>query len=1048
MNRFLALGAATLISSSAVGASPQLGYLTPTAAAGQKIKYVPRICTAAPGVSTRAALEKLDPAARADVAAGLGDGRARSDCSVPALLVLLDDPSDQVRAEAAAALVRLGKPAVEPLLASLDSGDRDLDPNMRIGKDGQTRPRHSDYLAWVLINTTAPVELELAEHLRRHHARAEVDNSGYRFDPARLFRYIVRERGQRAVGPSMSLLGDSDPNVRSLAYIAVSASGAKAGDALPVLSKIVQSGFDDAPDAIQAAFDVGAAAQPLLRGWLERGANARIRAAAAEGIDPDAAGVEALLRSATSDTDESVRETSLGRLEGFDRLPDASAPALAVLAARSEMRETALEALTKTEAGKERAASLAALVPLVEGTPLEGDSYAEQTLLDAIRTSGGRSAAMHDLLLSRARGQLAAGRGWAVPDVLRAAVAVSPPSATPPIDLLEQMLATAKLSSLPDIADAFADLHPQPAVVAERMRSLLLEGGLDGKLAEARAKPETNALFDSNYYDYRSAAGKAAEILLRVDPASAQAIGTYLERFAKDAAMHPAACDAVDIALSKKDDAKNAASPAFPAVAKLFAAACAPVIPQRPALAVAPLLAEVRNALAKAEEAERQRRAKEQPGTSWQADWATTDDVLKPYFKDKVSGAANEAEVMRALELEPALYRSSALIEYIQQDSPAARTLGLELGRELPRLGWPKIAFVAAHLETPARLGDTGAIAALLLRRIAAADPDWRAWRKASPDAAGPMLATLLEWAPASPDVTSSLRALLRSPDPTLRLEAAEYVAGRGRINPLLRPLWPQLLRDSSEQVRMSAAEAVVTSGDLPQRWDEAADVAIRGGLRSAVAAFLENIADALRPSPLMSGRRYQLPPFPWPPPRYASRAKFGLDLDMALLGRPGETLGDVHRRLRHALEETDPNFEVGLFQAPGGFVMLTKLEQIDSDGKPAAERWLSYRKPPSSLSEYLVALFLSPPGYYRTIAFVFTNESDFGSSDQPLPAFNTGATDLPDDIAKIPLSSRQAFVLVYAFQRRDYGKPRPYMALSASVHLARSGVETWLQQP
>jgi hypothetical protein len=168
----------------------------------------------------------------------------------------------------------------------------------------------------------------------------------------------------------------------------------------------------------------------------------------------------------------------------------------------------------------------------------------------------------------------------------------------------------------------------------------------------------------------------------------------------------------------------------------------------------------------------------------------------------------------------------------------------------------------------------------------------------------------------------------------------------------------------------------------------------------------------------------------------------------MNLIGGPAMPLGSAHLRLRRALRQVDPNFEAGLFGAPGGFVMLTKLEQTDREGNPTAQRWLAYRKPPSGLTEYLVALFLAPPGYYRTIAFVFTSQTDFGSSDKPLPAFRDGAADLPDDIARLPLGTRSAFVLVYSFQRRDYGRPKPYTTISAPLHLTRSGLAARLQQP
>ena len=992
----------------------------------------------------RAPLAQLSIADRARAAALLGDAAAQPDCPVAALIPLLNDANPQVRAEAAAALVRLGKPAVAPLLASLASGDRVVDPEMGIGKDRQTRPRRSDYVIWILINTAAPVERELADQLRRDVAPQPVDASGYNFAPARVFRYVISQRGERALPALVGLLKDPDPKVRELGFAVATANGERAAVALPALSSLVDSQAADAAKAIEAAFEIGPSAQPLMRDWLARSPSADIRRAAAAGIEADEAGVAALLRSVESDPDEEVRDTALARLSRFEQLPAASAPLLAALAAQPALRETALKGLASTPPGTERAATLPALVPILRSIPV-AENEDTTLVLQAIAGSGGRSEALHELLISRVKAHAAADRVWETPDLIVAASAVRPEGTPAPAALLDELVDKAPLHSVPDLLVAVADAHSEPKVLAGRLRALLA-GGLDAKLQEARAARKKEGsdlqLVDYDLQDYKFGAAKTLEILLRLDPSSTPVVEAFLQRFAEDGARRKEACAALEIAI----DEKSAEVGALQKARDLWSASCTPPPQRRRTVAIAPLIAELRPHVIEANRKQRERLVKE-GGRSWSADWAATDDVLEPYLEEKVKGAANEAAVVRALQSEPALERSKALIDYVEERAQAEPQLATDLAALLPKLGWNKVAIAAEALDSPTLLGDHAVIAQLLLRRIAREEPDFREWRRTSPDDAGPMIETLFDWAATSKAMSATLNALLSSSDTALRLAAARHVAASGEIAASLQPLWPRLLGDPSEEVRLAAAKAVVDSGDMPERWDEAAELTIRSGVRQAVHAFLHQVADALRPSPLMSSGGRGLQPFPWPPPRYASAAKFGVDVDMALLGDTGATLGSTHRRLRRALQDVDPNFEARLFGAPGGFVMLTKVEQIDQDGNPTPERWLSYRKPPSALSEYLVALFLAPPGYYRAIAFVFTSENMLGSSNKPLPPFSEGALDLPDDVAGIPLSARAAYVLVYSFQRRDLGQPRPYNAVSASVHLARSGLVQRLRQ-
>jgi hypothetical protein len=192
------------------------------------------------------------------------------------------------------------------------------------------------------------------------------------------------------------------------------------------------------------------------------------------------------------------------------------------------------------------------------------------------------------------------------------------------------------------------------------------------------------------------------------------------------------------------------------------------------------------------------------------------------------------------------------------------------------------------------------------------------------------------------------------------------------------------------------------------------------------------------------SGRtRTELPPFPWPPPKFAHIAAFGRDVPRQYLGSEDEPLGTVYQHIYSALKAVDTNFEGGLFGVPGGFAFLVRLEQINQDGTPlpGTFRFFQGRIAPRNLAEYVADLIVGRPGYFRAIAFVVTDESNFGSSNAALPDYAAGGTILPESLAAEIFKTKNAYVLVYAFERAVGGRVRPYDLLSATRHLDASGI-------
>jgi hypothetical protein len=213
------------------------------------------------------------------------------------------------------------------------------------------------------------------------------------------------------------------------------------------------------------------------------------------------------------------------------------------------------------------------------------------------------------------------------------------------------------------------------------------------------------------------------------------------------------------------------------------------------------------------------------------------------------------------------------------------------------------------------------------------------------------------------------------------------------------------------------------------------------------------------------------IPDFPWPPPtpsaslvipnefifrnalQHRSRNEHSEDTNT----HAELTLYDVGLLLRNALASAG-YWENAYFRAPGGFVIVARLERILSDGSPAGgvERFDSSFHPLErfSVAGYLKVLFLAPPGYYRVIAFVvssvpFAPSKEHVSSEEADIWLASGANDLPSSF-KRQIYTREftCTALIYEFEKRDAGSnpdaKRPGR-LSAEVHLAKSGIEAGL---
>ena len=169
------------------------------------------------------------------------------------------------------------------------------------------------------------------------------------------------------------------------------------------------------------------------------------------------------------------------------------------------------------------------------------------------------------------------------------------------------------------------------------------------------------------------------------------------------------------------------------------------------------------------------------------------------------------------------------------------------------------------------------------------------------------------------------------------------------------------------------------------------------------------------------------------------------------------ERLGDVDAVLSDVLARTG-YAEKSYWAVPRGFVIATRLEQIDANGKPKPPpaRWSAETPRLSgefSLSVYLRALFTADPGYYRIVAFIVTDalfsQSDRSVSSQEARSWVAkGFNALPASIAGQAYGPAVVCTaMIYEFERRAGSEAQPLVpsSIDARAHLVGSGLWTAL---
>ena len=189
-------------------------------------------------------------------------------------------------------------------------------------------------------------------------------------------------------------------------------------------------------------------------------------------------------------------------------------------------------------------------------------------------------------------------------------------------------------------------------------------------------------------------------------------------------------------------------------------------------------------------------------------------------------------------------------------------------------------------------------------------------------------------------------------------------------------------------------------------------------------------------------------------------------------MGLPEELLADKLRgikspQLRHVSKALDATLSAAGYSERAyyavrsggrsvGFALVTRLERIETDGKPFPpdERFLpATSQDRFSLVSFLKSLFVAPVGYYRLLAFVVATESiktdDRRLDQQGAEALlRKGDRRLRGCLAETPFTDDYSIdVLVYEFRHAPEEAADENVAqlapgrLDPALHLSRAGV-------
>jgi len=192
-------------------------------------------------------------------------------------------------------------------------------------------------------------------------------------------------------------------------------------------------------------------------------------------------------------------------------------------------------------------------------------------------------------------------------------------------------------------------------------------------------------------------------------------------------------------------------------------------------------------------------------------------------------------------------------------------------------------------------------------------------------------------------------------------------------------------------------------------------------------------------------------PKFPWPPPTTNTYTR--VPIKYLLANNNQTSFYDVIEKIEKVLDYCGYS-EKSYFEVPDGIAIVTRIEQINSDGtsKINYERWKAEIAPLRSFSikKYLKALFTANIGHYRVFVFILTPHS-FSFSNQTVRRneavnwLSTGMNKFPVQLKQISYTkSFTCNVLIYEFEKTNYEKEALFKVnsqITGRKHLEKSNI-------
>lgn len=172
----------------------------------------------------------------------------------------------------------------------------------------------------------------------------------------------------------------------------------------------------------------------------------------------------------------------------------------------------------------------------------------------------------------------------------------------------------------------------------------------------------------------------------------------------------------------------------------------------------------------------------------------------------------------------------------------------------------------------------------------------------------------------------------------------------------------------------------------------------------------------------LLKGLHYNynlLTASPWPLPQATSLVELTSKYQNA------KTLGEINQRVKGVISRSGyADKPINYFATPGGFALVTHIEQVQCDGNPAPEenRWTVPQLSPSVgfIDDVLAFFKFADPAYYRMFIFVVTDDctNKIGLTEDT-DWIDTGSNKLPESIAQRSFTSNHCCRLyMYQFKK------------------------------